>query len=90
MAEKKVIIINVETNIDELTSKLNETNSRLSQLINAEQRDATETNNLRAQKKALKQEINDLNNAVKSNADQVKTSVTNFGGLGNSINQISR
>lgn len=90
MAEKKVIIINVETNIDELTSKLNETNSRLSQLINAEQRDATETNNLRAQKKALKQEINDLNNAVKSNADQVKTNVTNFGGLGNSINQISR
>ena len=90
MAEKKVIIINVETNIDELTSKLNETNSRLSQLINAEQRDAVETNNLRAQKKALKQEINDLNNAVKNNNEQVRKNATNFGGLGNSINQISR
>lgn len=90
MAETKTINLNVETNIDELTSKLNDVNIKINQLLLAEENDVKTTKNLVNQKKILQQQLKELNTVVKNNSDNIRTNTTNIVGFGNSVNQISR
>ncbi len=90
MAETRTINLNVETNIDELSVKLNDVNNKLNKLLTAENNDVKATNELIKQKKLLQSQLNDLNKAVQTNTNNLQNNVSGFNGLGNSINQISR
>jgi hypothetical protein len=90
MAETRTINLNVETNIDELSVKLNDVNNKLNKLLTAENNDVKATNELIKQKKLLQSQLNDLNKAVQTNTNNLQNNVIGFNGLGNSINQISR
>ncbi|CAB5218328.1 hypothetical protein UFOVP211_3 [uncultured Caudovirales phage] len=90
MAETKTINLNVETNIDELSVKINDINQKLYKLYAAEKDDADATLKLIAEKKKLQNQLNDLNKAVTNNTTNLRNQKVGFDGLGNSVNQISR
>lgn len=90
MAETKTINLNVETNIDELSVKINDINQKLYKLYAAEQDDAEATLRLIAEKKKLQNQLNDLNKVVQNNTTSLRNQKVGFDGFSNSVNQISR
>jgi hypothetical protein len=90
MAETKTINLNVETNIDELSVKINDINQKLYKLYAAEKDDANATLKLIAEKKKLQSQLNDLNKVVQNNTNTIKNNKLGYDSFGNSVNQITR
>ena len=90
MAETKTINLNVETNIDELSVKINDINQKLYKLYAAEKDDADATLKLIAEKKKLQNQLNDLNKVVQNNTNTIKNNKLGYDSFGNSVNQITR